>query len=274
LGNGVYEEEFRITFPVNGKMAVNESKTLRVKFNPLKEGLRQAELVIYSNADIKIQKVNLTGTGTNAVKKISFVGDTLVKFDTVEVGSTKELKIRYQNSGNVIFKLNKVELKGLTSPADFILNEIISSDILPGTVSEVSMSFSPKEVGLHEAEIIIKSDAEDAIIKISGFAIPPISVEELIGKQSFFFETYPNPCSDMLYIRLFDSEKKIKAKDEDNYFIRICDVYGNERMCYDNRNTVSKELLTVPVFGLENGVYFLEIRSGCIIENRKFLILK
>ncbi|ROL61947.1 choice-of-anchor D domain-containing protein, partial [Bacteroidetes/Chlorobi group bacterium ChocPot_Mid] len=85
LGNGVYEEEFRITFPVNGKMAVNESKTLRVKFNPLKEGLRQAELVIYSNADIKIQKVNLTGTGTNAVKKISFVGDTLVKFDTVEV---------------------------------------------------------------------------------------------------------------------------------------------------------------------------------------------
>jgi|GEM_PF-233128 len=259
IPGGIYDEEFKITFPLSDKIAVDETKTLRVKFNPVKSGLRQAELLLYSNADVKIHKLNLTGNGTKPVKSISFINDTIVDFDSVEIGKQKSINVRIKNSGNVVNNINSISLEnlGTSFPMDFTMNNISSFEMLPQATSDISITFTPTELGLHRALLRIKSESEDAIVEVIGQAIEPISVEEHGNLAFAVSEPVPNPCNDGFNLTVISKVAGIAR-------LSLFDVSGRDLKSSSANIDVGENIVKINTSNLNLGKYFLRV----MLENR------
>jgi hypothetical protein len=81
----------------------------------------------------------------------------------------------------------------------------------------------------------------------------PLAVHEVLCQQSL--EVYPNPCSDVLYIKNLNCE---------NMEYAIFNVMGQQVAmgCSDG---------TISVAELEKGVYFLQIKVENVVKTAKFI---
>ena len=84
--------------------------------------------------------------------------------------------------------------------------------------------------------------------------LDPLAVHETTIQQRL--EVFPNPVSDILYLRNLPSEKVQYS---------IFNVLGQEVTTGTTSGSIS-------VAGLQNGVYFLQIKGEGLLETRKFVV--
>jgi photosystem II stability/assembly factor-like uncharacterized protein len=259
--NDTYEEEFRITFPIADKISVDETRTTRIKFSPVKEGLREAQLVIYSNADEEIKTINLKGTGTDAVMEISFVSDTIVDFDSVEIGKYEEYNLRYRNTGNVYFNIHDIFLDTEYHEAEFTISDFEGYEISPGHISDISITFSPTAEGLQTSNLKIQSDAGETSIPVVGFGMKPISVEENNFLKFSIDNLSPNPCNNFICLILSSDEPA-------NISFGIYNYLGQELQLHHNNITSGQNIIRLNTEKLSPGIYFIKtiVKNSLIIN--------
>lgn len=95
---------------------------------------------------------------------------------------------------------------------------------------------------------------EGIILNIIPTTPPPTTVHESSFQQQL--EVYPNPVSDMLYLKNLPSETVQYS---------IFNVLGQEMTAGSTNGSIS-------VTGLQKGVYFLQVKSEGILETTKFVV--
>lgn len=120
-----------------------ESKAVRFSFKPSLPGLRKADINIYGQADVLVQKIQGEGLPKDLVLSSDFVD-----FGKVELKSSKDTIIALiKNEGTWVVYVNKTEIAG----PDFDQFEIIggggSFKLNPGEERVLTLRFSPNYMG-------------------------------------------------------------------------------------------------------------------------------
>jgi photosystem II stability/assembly factor-like uncharacterized protein len=260
---GTFEKEFDISFPMQPDISSSQSRTLRIKFSPKINGLREADMIVYSNADEKVKTLKLKGTGTGAFMELSFVKDSIVLFDTTEIGAFSTYILRYKNSGNLSFNIDEISM---TDNSEFTFKADVVTEILPGQVSNISMTFSPLSAGLKSTYLTIKSEAGNKSIEVIGNAIAPVSVDD--SKSEFFIgDLLPNPVDNYFNI-IIHSITANKAK------LKIYNTNGVLFNEYEKDINCGANSLIIDTENLINGTYYLKIEINQKQEIRKFIKLE
>ncbi len=95
---------------------------------------------------------------------------------------------------------------------------------------------------------------EGIILNIIPTTTPPTTVHESYSQKQL--EVYPNPVSDVLYLKNLPSETA---------YYSIFNVLGQEVTSGTTNGNIS-------VAGLQKGVYFLQVKSEGILETTKFVV--
>ena len=95
---------------------------------------------------------------------------------------------------------------------------------------------------------------EGIILNIIPTTPPPTTVHESSFQQQL--EVYPNPVSDVLYLKNLPSETVQYS---------IFNVLGQEMTAGSTNGSIS-------VAGLQKGVYFLQIKGEGLLETKKFVV--
>ncbi|MFC2129822.1 S8 family serine peptidase [Bacteroidota bacterium] len=264
-GEGVYTEEFKLTFPVTNEIGVGEKGTTRIKFAPKMEGDRVAKYIIYSDADENVLNISLIGNGIDGVKEIAVTTDTIVDFDSVEIGTSAEYTVKYKNKGTVYFNVDDIVLEPVAgSEGVFEMGDFTGFEIAPNQTSEISITFTPAEEGLKEANMIITSDAEDVLLPIIGFGQKPVSVEDNILDKYIIEDLSPNPCGDEI-------SAKIYSLDKGNINISLYNNLGQQVQNFDRQLQSGNNILRINTTNIVNGSYYLKIIIDGEVYTKKFI---
>jgi YVTN family beta-propeller protein len=142
------------------RIAAGESCTIDVRFSPTTAGTKTADLGFVSDAAFTPDRVRLSGTGVQPVFSAS--PDTVV-FAAQTVGSTSPPQtVTVTNSGTADLRVpaNAVMLAG-TDPGAFAVDAdgCSASNIAPGGICAVQVSFAPTVTGDLTASLVFTSDA-------------------------------------------------------------------------------------------------------------------
>jgi len=266
----IYYGEYRITFPISNQIKVGQSKTTRVKFSPMKEGNRNANLVIYSTADPNKMIIPIKGIGVNGIKAISFQKDTIVNFDSVEIGKSLEKKISFKNIGNVYFTVNSISLDG-DKEFTFVSEPEQDFEIAPKSTKDITINFKPETEGLFTATLFVDSDAGDSTNPISvlkGFGIKPVSVDNSVNvvKQTMIIS--PNPSSG-------DINATINLPYKAKATLTLYNSIGKKiSVLFDGWLNKNENIISLGTNNLSQGLYLIELRTSFDIITNKFIIEK
>lgn len=269
-GDDIYSGEYRITFPISNAIKVDESKTTRVKFSPMKEGDRDANLVIYSTADPNRMVIPIKGIGENGIKEISFEKDTIVNFDSVEIGKSFEKTVSFKNTGNVYFTVNSISIEGDNK---FSFSEEPNQDfeIAPKSSTDLSIVFIPDAEGYFTANIIVDSDAGDSVHPISvlkGFGIKPVSVDNSTNIINQTLTLSPNPSSGNI-------KANINLSGKSKATLTLYNSIGRKiRVLFDGWLVKNENIIPLNTNNLVQGLYLIELKTNYGIITNKFIIEK
>ena len=74
--------------------------------------------------------------------------------------------------------------------------------MLPGKISDISITFTPTAEGLQQANLVLTGDAGETAIPILGAGQKEVSVEELLNQGFVIGDINPNPCIDEFDINI------------------------------------------------------------------------
>jgi hypothetical protein len=155
-----------------------ESDTVAVAFTPVSDGLKSAQLNIFSNdPDENPVTVSLSGTGISPNIVIS---PTSVDFGEVVLGQSAIQTILIENTGSAPLEIFETSLSG-TDSAEFAIVNGGSITIPPSANYNLQVSFTPQTLGNKSASVtIFSNDADQPGISIplsaTARGIPDITV--------------------------------------------------------------------------------------------------
>ena len=147
-------------------------KLFTIRFTPLASGAQIDTLRIFSNdSTSKISKIPVSGTGTASALPEITVQPAELKFDSVQVKSSKALTVRVSNRGTASLNVNNVA----SNHNRFQVMSAKSFVLLPNDSSDIIINFNPLQEGWQSGIITIKSnDANENLLdlKVSGIGKP------------------------------------------------------------------------------------------------------
>lgn len=84
-------------------------------------------------------------------------------------------------------------------------------------------------------------------------------------QDQLFAEVYPNPVSDLLYIRLINIP-------EGHVYINLVNALGQLVLSEESSNVVPGESISMDVSGLQTGIYLLQITSGELSSVKRIVV--
>jgi hypothetical protein len=138
--------------PAPYTLAAGGQCSLQVQFIPAALGARVADLRIAYNASGSPQVVPLTGLGVAGNNSYSLCPPA-VAFGVLSEGQSTQASVNVVNTGNMTLSAPSISIQGGSS--DFqIATNYCSSDIAPGGLCPVSVSFTPTQTGLQTAVLV------------------------------------------------------------------------------------------------------------------------
>lgn len=188
---GTNANQFSVTQPGATSLAVGESTTFTVTFNPSTTGAKTAVVNVANNSSSK-NPYNFTIQGTGTNPEIDLVGNSVsivnndatpsvsdgTDFGTVsiEAGATVNT-FSIRNTGTGIMNVTGVSISG-TDAASFILNTSPASTVAAGSSTTFTIEFNPTSLGAKNATITVGSD--DANENPYSFAVTGLGVQTFL----------------------------------------------------------------------------------------------
>ncbi len=139
----------------NTTLAPQGSVTVDVTFTPTATGLRSDALVVRSSdGDEATINVSMSGTGVQPLLEVT--PSTLV-FGDVQVGASKLLKVKLQNTGSALLSLGGIFASDGTS-VDFGFAGPPANFLEPGENFSLDVTYAPKDAGADSGGLVIASD--------------------------------------------------------------------------------------------------------------------
>ncbi len=152
--------------PLPTTLAPEERLQLSIPFQPKVEGLSSGSLRLQTSdpqaADIAIP---LSGRGQISPPRIEVLNGTGINFGSVPIGKTGSDHLLLWNRGGSPYT-TQLQLRD-DSGVEFDLGN--SSLLLqPGESGKISLGFSPKEIGLRQATLDLKTEAGSRLLRLQG----------------------------------------------------------------------------------------------------------
>lgn len=160
---GTNKEDFIILNPNYTPFILDSAGTesIEIRFNPKDIGLREAQIVIYIPGDSLIY--NISGIGIN--KGVISVSDIL-DFGEVEIGDLKQMDydIIIQNNSGQNLSIDSVYIAGHSKEEFALITGNQKSTISDGGSIGATFRFTPKSIGLKNAQLIYMHSNSDTQI--------------------------------------------------------------------------------------------------------------
>ncbi len=133
---------------------------------------------------------------------------------------------------------------------------------IPGGTASLTINFSAEQPGEYRDSVgFWRGGTEDEFfIEVRATVVNPTSVDDDFTN---YINVYPNPINDLLCIKINNDAQKALS-------LKILDDYGN--IVYENTN-INEPNLKINTSSFPSGIYFLQIRSGSGIVNRKIVVV-
>ncbi|OYD17021.1 hypothetical protein CH333_02125 [candidate division WOR-3 bacterium JGI_Cruoil_03_44_89] len=196
----------------------------------------------------------------------------LLSFGKVNVGDSVLLPLEVYNLG-----YDTLIADSLIIPDSIFAVDESGFILLPESTKTVTVTFSPVTNDSVEDTLTIFSDDPDSpewIVKLRGnYKLVGIEEEERVENQEMEIECYPNP-----FIRTVSI--KYLLEREEIFSIKIYDTAGREVRILLNKlqrsgfHTVNWDGRDKKRNRVPPGIYFCQMRAGCIVSTRKVIILR
>lgn len=257
------DEDYSVNQGLGGfTLNPSETKEFSVKFKPLTEGSKFAQLTFVDTQGNHVS-VDLTGTGINPES-----GELSLSFLSCNFGETandgkKDTTIILYNTGSGILTIDSIYYSG-NEKEHFCHNEIIFPvNINPDSHTNIQVSFAPKSYGAKQANLIIAyNSGMTTTIALSGTSV--VSSVENESKE-FGIKIYPNPASDNLIISLPETTANINCFNIYNQK----GINVNDRVDFTFHGYES----LINIRHLPAGLYLINYQDGKILLQERFIII-
>ncbi len=240
----------------------NESRIVRVRFKPVKEGYVRGFIYFKSDASERTKAVIITGEGKKVGEGKLIVDNRTLDFGTVNVGSYKDLSFVLTNSGNVSVRVSNIK----TSSGSFQILGSTSFELGSNVSRVIRVRFRPnnvKNVGDIRGVITFESDATSG----TSILVKGKSKVAVVWKYKCYPEkgTYSNGDEGSFYgtcSNVINKPNMIKVKVEktdDNYITfrmdKINNTFKKNGKFYIKRDNICGEVLATRDY--KAGWYYL-----------------
>ena len=209
----------------------------------------------------------------DAERKLEYVSDQDIVFDSVDIGDRAFKSAKFRNTGNfdVEYIDYELELGENAVEGEFTLLWSLPDILEPDEEESIRIKFSPEKEGKMTAKLTIETNADPSVMEfnITGYGKVPVSVEEKNRQQGFYLgKCSPNPCTNETYLSVdvpFASEVKIGLVD--NLGNQIKTIYHDIMQSGEKRIRINTE-------DLPSGQYFIKLTSGDVMLNEKIKVIR
>lgn len=151
--SGVNSADFRAATTCQAVLLPGANCSISVTFSPSAAGVRTAGIIVFDSVANSPQMTSITGTG-GGTPKAAF-GSTALQFGSRSVGGPGSPQtIALSNSGSGPLNISGMSVSGANA-ADFTSATNCGSMLAAGGKCSISVSFSPKALGLRTATLTI-----------------------------------------------------------------------------------------------------------------------
>jgi hypothetical protein len=235
------------------------SRSLRLRFSPIRTGPNEAVIRVFSNADELPKEARLSGIGAEP----SLITIPLAAhFDSIMTTRRQETEINIRNTSGVELLVTGLRVSGADAD-QFAVDAALPLRIPGDALAPFTLRFLPTSVGIKRADLIITSDAPTSpnTMRVDGTAIL-LGVDDPPATSEFSVDAlYPQPLSaaEVLNLRLVVSGYSPVTQ------IQLYDMLGRKRgVLFDGHLQSGKSTLHLPIgpLGLTDGMYMLRIACG------------
>jgi|GEM_PF-1525681 len=160
-----------------GILTPSQSREVQVRFAPVSQGPKTANLIVLSNAGSNPDTVTVTGFGGPPAVPLLSLSQTALSFGNVVVNSSMQRNVVVSNTGSALLSISETFLAGQN------FNEFSVSGgglltISPGGSKTLTVTLTPDSSGTKQAQLIIMSNAptDPDTVMLSGQAGIPVPV--------------------------------------------------------------------------------------------------
>jgi hypothetical protein len=197
---------------------------------------------------------------------------TDIVFDSIAINTIQLKTATIENSGNIDINVNASILPGTgTNSNDFKFFGSTPTTIIPTQQPNIKVKFGPTTVGKKTATLVITNDANlpEIDVNLSGYATGPVSVQDAANSENYTLnQNVPNPSSDFTTISFFSA-------NQENFELSIVNSLGMVVMniaggiASSGWNSYNISLSDIP-----QGMYFIRLKTGNAVLNKKMIIIK
>lgn len=151
--SGTNSSDFSVTANNCNILSAGESCTFDVTFTPSSLGDRSASISLYSPPFGGMHIIPLTGKGIGSIISIS---PSSYNYGNIAVNSSTIKSFTVRNDGNINLVVSSITLSNTT---DYRVFANYCSSISPGGICNIVIEFSPKSIGVKDAEMTVNSNA-------------------------------------------------------------------------------------------------------------------
>lgn len=193
----------------------------------------------------------LLGGGQQAQPRIALNTYSL-RFDSVEINTTKSLTLEVGNVGNAELRITQIELSGTDSSTFNVPDrDVVPIVLQPGEQTSLEVQFRPTRQGDHTALLTLSSNdplEPSSVVILSGVGRSTTAVVES-GAQRL--QLSPIPATDHVWLRLADAQPIV---------VELSDLHG--RSLWRWSFPASEGNILLPLQGLTSGIYRLTVQLG------------
>lgn len=172
-----------------------ESYDVKIRFKPVAEGSRTAQLRIFNNTTDSVKLITIRGAGGYPI----FNNNPLVlRFDYIELTKTQTKQIQIINTGGVPLVVVAIGVQGSHATSFEALPGMLPFTVGAGSTHMLDVLFKPQELGLLKATLVCISDDPRSPhqIEMEGNSVP-LDVQELppVELPIKLGQNFPNPAS-------------------------------------------------------------------------------
>ncbi|MCS7176446.1 MAG: choice-of-anchor D domain-containing protein [Candidatus Kapabacteria bacterium] len=207
----------------------------------------------------------LGGGGQQSQPRIALSTYSL-RFDSVEINTTRSLTLSISNSGNAELRITQIQLSGADANAFNVPEaDLVPIVLNPSEETTLEIQFRPTRTGSHTAQLTITCNdptEPQAIVLLSGVGRQATSVAEVLPQA---LHISPIPATGVVRVRI-PSNLTYPAE------VELRDLQGRVQI----RRSVGAEVgeLVLPVYSLAAGTYTLTVRSGSQLFRSPVLIVR
>ena len=191
---GANQDDFATpTTPCDSNLAVDQDCTISITFTPTDSGVREATLIVTSNANSSPDEITLKGTGIPDDEPIVRLMPTYLDFGEQIIDETStETTVSLTNKGQVELTDIQITIEG-DHPNDFAqVAGTCESTLEAGESCEISVTFTPTAEGSREATLNVYSNASTSPDSISLQGSGKIAIQYAGLGKAFAFDAEGN----------------------------------------------------------------------------------